>query len=258
MKSSARVGTSIAVVLTSSLLGFGCSKKTPECQTVISSMNQLGAKLTETQKVTGNNDSKPEQVAAALRPFAATAKATGDALANAQLTVPEIKKIGAEASAASLALAASSSKMADAVDQMKGLDAAGKAVDDQKKLVDTAEAEIKKICEAKAAQCVELAKVLGKFPAPPEKSENIQATVAWTAKLGAWAAELAKVEIKNPELKSQVTAFDNGWKSFGAAMSMLVGITETAKKYEDFAKTFNAQIDAANKAIGDANAFCKG
>jgi len=118
MKSIARYGTSFAVVVVGSLLGMGCSKKGPECETVISSMNALGAKLSDTQKVTGATDSKPEQVAAALRPFAAAAKSTGDSLAKAELTVAEIKKIAAEASVASLALAASASKMANDAEQM--------------------------------------------------------------------------------------------------------------------------------------------
>jgi hypothetical protein len=256
MKFVARYGTSFAVAVVSSLLGMGCSKKGPECQTVVGSMNVLGTKLSEAQKVTGAADSKPEQVAAALRPFAAAAKDTGDTLAKAELTVAEIKKIATEASVASLALAVSAAKMADSADQMKGIDAAGRAVDAQKKIVDTAEAEIKKICEA-GAQCVELAKVLVAFPSPPEKSDNLEATGVWTGKLSTWAAELAKVKIDNATLKTQVTAFDQGWKSFAAAMSALVTITESAKKYDDVAKLFNAQIDSANKAIADANGYCK-
>jgi len=53
-----------------------------------------------------------------------------------------------------------------------GLDAAGKAVDDQQKVVDTAETEIKKLCEANVGPCLELAKVLAKFPPPPAKTEK--------------------------------------------------------------------------------------
>jgi len=257
MKSVARYGTSFAVVVVISLLGTGCSKKGPECQTVIGSMNALGTKLSETQKVTGAADAKPEQIAAALRPFSAAAKATGDSLAKAELTVAEIKKIAAEASVASLALATSASKMANDAEQMKGLDAAGKAVDDQKKIVDTADAEIKKLCQA-GAECAELAKVLVALPSPPEKADNLEATGVWTGKLNTWATELAKVKIENAALKTQVTAFDQGWKTFAAAMSTLVTITETAKKYDDVAKAFNAQIDSANKAIADANGYCKG
>jgi hypothetical protein len=219
-------------------------------------MNALGAKLSDAQKVTGASDVKPEQVAAALRPFAAAAKETGDTLAKTELTVAEIKKIAAEASVASLALATSATKMADSAEQMKGLDAAGKAVENQKKIVDAADAEIKKICEA-GAECSELAKVLVKFPTPPEKTDNLEATGVWTGKLSAWAAELAKVKIDNANLKTQVTGFDQAWKALAAAMSTLVTITETAKKFDEVAKVFSTQIDSANKAISDANGYCK-
>jgi hypothetical protein len=235
---------------------MGCSKKGPECQMVIGSLNELGTKLAEAQKVTGNNDSKPEQVATALRPFAASSKLSGEKLAQSQITVAEIKKIAGDASGAALALSASATKMADMADHMKGLDAAGKALDDQKKVVDTAEAGVKKICEASPAQCAELVKVLEKFPPPPEKADNLQATGAWSSKLSGWAADLAKVKIDNSELKAQVSAYDQGWKTFAATMTTLVGITETAKKYDDVAKEFNAQIDVANKAVAAANGFC--
>ena len=246
------------IVLALPLLGIGCSKKGPECETVIGSMNELGTKLGETQKVTSNSDAKPEQVAAALRPFALTAKSTGDKLAKGELTVPEIRKIAADASAAALALSSNSTRMADAADQMKGLDAASKAVEDQKKVVDTAEAEIKKLCEANAGQCVSLAKVMATFPPPPDKTDNMQLAAAWAVKLNAWATELTKVEVKNEALKGQIANFEKGWKSCAAAMTTLVGISETAKKYDEFANAFNAQIDVANKAIASANNFCKG
>ncbi len=245
-------------LLALALLSAGCSKKGAECQSLIGSMNELGTKLSETQKVTSNSDAKPEQVAAALRPFALAAKTTGEKLAAGELTVPEIKKLAGEASRASLALASSSASMADAADKMKGLDAAGKSVEEQKKVVDSAEAEIKKICDANAKQCVNLAKVLVTFPPPPDKTDNLPATSAWTAKLNAWAAELTKVEVTDPPLKIQVSNFEKGWRNFAAAMTTLVGISEMAKQYDEFAKTFNAQIDVANKAIGEANNLCKG
>lgn len=257
MISAARFGVT-ATMLTLTLFGSSCSKKGPECQDLIGSMNELGAKLAETQIVTSDNNAKPEQVAAALRPFAQAAQSTGDKLAQDTVTVPEVKSIAAAAAAAAKALAASSSGLADIADRMRGLDSASKAVEAQKKLVDSAEAEIKKFCDANTMQCIELAKVLVTFPTPPEKSDNLQATSAWTAKLNTWAAELEKVELKDEQLKAHVTQFEKSWKAFAGAMTTLVGISETAKKYDELAKTFNSQIDMANRAIGDANNFCKG
>jgi predicted nucleic acid-binding Zn-ribbon protein len=219
-------------------------------------MNELGSKLAETQKVTGNGDAKPEQIAAALRPFGAAASAAGETLTKSEFTVPEIRKTSADATVASLGLAASAKEMAILADEMKGIDAAGKAIDDQRKTIDSAEAQIKKACEANANQCVDLAKVLAAFPPPPDKTDNAEALKAWSTKLNAWASDLAKVEVKDASLKGHVSQFDSAWRGFAVAMSTLASVSDTAKKYDESAKKFNAQIDAANKAISEANSFC--
>jgi len=256
MRANVRFGASI-ILLAMSTLSLGCSKKGPECKALIGSMNELGAKLSETQKVTGNNDSKPEQITAALRPFAVAAKAAGDKLAADEFTVPDLKKTATDASAAALALAANSTSMADLAEQLNGLDAAGKAIDEQKKIVDSAEAEIKKICEADSSRCTEVGKVLVKFPPPPAKAEDPKVVAEWSAKLNAWATELAKVEIKDAALKGHVSNYDKGWTKFAGAMTTLVNATEVAKKYDEATKLFNAQIDAANKAVAETNNLCK-
>lgn len=241
-----------------SLWAVGCSRKGEECQKLIGSMNELGTQLAETQKVTSSDTAKPEQVAAALRPFASAARSNSESLSKRSITVPEVRRIADAAAAASLALASSSIGMADAADQMKGLDAATKAADIHKKSVDDAEAEIRKTCGANVMLCAELGKVLSTFPAPPEKTDDAQTTSAWNSKLNAWAAELTRIEIKNEALRLQVSNFERGWKDFAAVLTELVRISETAKKYDALTKTFNAQIDVANKAIGDANSFCRG
>jgi len=255
MYSITRLGSALSLLVAGSL-AIACNKKAPECKMVIGSLNELGTKLGEAQKVTGNSNAKPEEVAAALRPFAGFAKASGDKLAQATITIAEIKKIAGDASGAAQGLSSRASKMAELAEQMKGLDAAGKAIDDQKKRVDAAEAGIKKVCEASAAQCAQLGKVLEAFPQPPENHDDSKAVGAWSAKLDSWAGELSKVKIGSPELQAQVKAYDQGWKAFASAMTTLVGITENAKKLDELSKEFNGQIDAANKAVADANAFC--
>lgn len=251
----ARFGaTTVLAVL---LLSTSCSKKGPECQKLINSMNELGTKLADTQKVTGNEEARPEQVAAALRPFAQAARHTSESLSKSDITVPELKRIASSASAASLALASSSSSMADAAEQMKGLDTATKAAEQHKKIVDDAEAEIRKICSTQAALCTELAKVLASFPVPPDRSDDAAQTATWTTRLAGWTRELANVPIKDEGLRVQLATFEKGWKDFASVLSTLVQISETAKKYDGYTKSFNAQIDAANKAISEANAFCR-
>ncbi len=253
---------SVAVVvsLTSALVIFGtsaCSKKGAECKEIITAMNDLGTKLAETQKVTGANDAKPSQVAAALGPFSAAAKGVADTLNSHVPTVPELKQIAAEAATAATGLATAASQMTQYAGQMQNVDAAGKAVDDNKTVVDNAEAEIKKLCEAKPSQCTRLLKVMAAFPSAPQKKEDTKAIAAWTEKLNSWTADLAKVEIADATLKQQVENLDKGWKNFGAAMSQLVVTSDSASKYDESTKTFNGQIDQANKAIAAANTFCQ-
>lgn len=248
--------TPAAFLFVVAALSTGCSKKGPECQTLISSINGIVASLEAAQKVTGANDAKPEQVSAALRPFAKSATTTGEALGKTEFTVPEIKKIAGETSAAMGALAASASSMADLADQMKGVDAAAKATDDQKKVIDASEGEIKKACEAKAGLCTDLAKVLDAFPPPPSKSDDTAAVAAWSAKLNTWAANLAKVEVKDAALQGHVKSYETAWKAFATAMNSLAAVGGTEKKFEEVTKQFNTQIDAANKATADANTFC--
>jgi hypothetical protein len=255
MSKSLRCETAL-VLLALASLSTACSKKGPECQSLIGSINGIATSLGEAQKVTGNNDAKPEQISAALRPFAKTAAQAAESLGKTEFTVPEIKKIASETSAATLALATSAGTMADLADQMKGVEAAGKAIDEQKKLIDTNEAEIKKVCEANASLCADLAKVLVAFPPPPDKADDAKAVTEWSAKLNSWAANLLKVDIKDAALKGHVANFNGAWKTFAGAMQTLVGVTETAKKYDESTKQFNTQIDSANKATAEANAFC--
>lgn len=255
MRKSLAMSLSIVSVMTA-LCATACSKKGAECKAIITKMNDLGTRLAETQKVTGAADAKPVQVAAALGPFSTASKGVADSLSTVAPTIPELKKIADDASKAVAALSAAASQMTQYAGQMQNVGAAGKAVDDSKSAVDAAEAEIKKSCEASPAKCKELSKVLSAFPSPPQKSEDTKAVAAWTGKLSTWAADLAKVEIMDPTLKQQVQSFDKGWKSFGTAMSQLVSTTDAAGKYDETAKSFNIQIDQANKAIAEANAFC--
>jgi hypothetical protein len=192
-----------------------------------------------------------------LAPFSNAAKGIAESLNAHPPTGTELKKTSGEAANAALGLSVLSGKMATYAEQMKDSDAAGKAVDDYKQVVDNAEAEIKKFCAANAGQCVELAKALTVFPPPPDKSEDDAATDTWIGKLGAWAAELTKVDIQDPGLKLQLQTFNRGWRDFGGAMSKLVTIVKAAKTYDELSHDFNAQIDQANKSIAEANAFCR-
>jgi chromosome segregation ATPase len=137
------------------------------------------------------------------------------------------------------------------------MDAANRAVDDNKQQVDKLEAEIKKACEAEPSKCAELSEVLARFPAPAEQTEINQDIAVWTRKLGAWATELAKVQPEDSELRSHVDAFRQKWLALGVAMSRLVAILEVGKKYESLNRDLNTQIERANQAIAEANKACE-
>ncbi|HEY5955458.1 MAG TPA: hypothetical protein VIV60_02845 [Polyangiaceae bacterium] len=235
---------------------LGCSRKGPECLQLIGSLNDLGAQLASAQKVTGDERANPEQLAAALRPFTAAARAASKRLNDANLTQSELRQIAQNAATATSALAEVSSHLVETAEQLTGLDSAGRAVTEQKKMLDATEGDIKKICDAKTSACIELAKILAGFPTPPDANSDAPTSYAWSSRVSAWTKDLSRLELKDQGLASQVKAFETGWLSFANAMETLVRMSENAKKYDEFAGSFNAQIDRANEAISAANRYC--
>jgi hypothetical protein len=236
----------------------GCNRgqKEPECKVLVSSMSELGDRLAAASKVVGSSEVQPTQVADALRPFSATAKNVASAL-NAKLpTVSSLRKAATAAASVSATLSNQSAKMADFADQMKDVDAASKAVDENKVRVDKLEVQIKEICEADTAKCIELSKVLARFPAPTDQSDVTADATEWTRKLNDWTRALSAVNIQDQELRSRVQAFMKGWQELGVAMARLVAILELGKQYEVLSKDFNAQIERANKVIAEVNSLC--
>jgi len=250
---------------TKSIIGFivmltlgGChgGQKAPECKVLVNSMSELGDKLAAARKVVSASEVQPTEVAGALRPFSGTAKIVADSLKAQLPTVSSLRKVAITAAAVTLTLSNQSAKMADFAEQMKDTDAASKAVDENKQRVDKLELQIKAICEAESTQCIELSKVLARFPAPTDQTDVAEDANAWTRKLSAWASELSLVNIQDPELKIRVQAFMKGWQELGLAMSRLVTILELGKQYEVLTKDFNAQIERANKVIAEVNSLC--
>jgi len=246
------------LILVLALATSGCSggKKAPECKALVNSMNELGAKLTVVRKVVGANEVNPTDVADSLKPFSITAKEVADSLSAQVPTISSLRKVAGSAASVALTLSKQSAQMAEFADQMRDVDAASKAVDENKKRVDTLEGQIKDICEAEAAKCVDLASVLARFPAPTDQNEVAEDAAAWTRKLSGWLTELAKVNVQDQELKSRVQAFMKGWQELGVAMTRVVSMLQLGRKFEVLTKDFNVQIEQANKAIANANALC--
>jgi hypothetical protein len=232
-------------------------KKAPECKLLVSSLNGLSATLAGAHTVLSAADVQPMQVAETLKPFSEAAKNTAHTL-NAQVpTVSKLRAISEHAAAAAAAIGSQSAQLAEYAGQMIDMDAANRAVDDNKQRVDKLEAELKKACEAEPSKCIELSQVLAHFPAPADQTEVDQDIAVWTRKLNAWAVELARVQVENKELREHVEAFRRTWLDLGVAMSRLVAILEVGKKYESLNRELNTQIERANQAIAEANKSCE-
>ena len=246
----------IMILLALGLCGCRWGKKAPECKVLVASMSELGEKLAVVRTVVSAVEVKPVEVADALRPFSVTAKNLSDSLNANVPTVSSLRKVSHDAALVALTLSKQSAQMAEFAEQMKDVDAASKAVDENKQRVDQLEVQIKAICDAESAKCVELSGVLARFPAPSDQAEVSEDVAVWTRQLSAWSAELAKVNIQDQELKSRAQAFMKNWQDLGVAMLRLVTMLELGKKYEKVTKDFNLQIETANKAIAEANAQC--
>ena len=232
-------------------------RKAPECKVLVSSLNKLSTTLAGAHTVLGAADVQPMQVVETLKPCSVAAKNTARTL-NAQVpTVSKLRTISEHAAAAAAAIGSQSAQLAEYAGQMSDMDAANRAVDDNKQRVDRLEAQIKQACEAEPSKCVELSEVLAHFPAPADQTEVDQDIAVWTRKLSAWATELAKVQLQDTELRTHVEAFRRTWLELSVAMSRLVAILEVGNKYESLNRDLNTQIERANQAIAEANESCK-
>ena len=247
---------SLIVVVSLGLCGCKWGKKAPECKVLVASMSELGDRLTQVRNVVSAGEVKPTEVAEALKPFSSTAKNVANALNANVPTVSSLRKVSSDAASVAMTLSKQSAQMAEFAEQMKDVDVASKAVDENKQRVDALELQIKAICESEAAKCVELSGVLARFPAPTDQTDVSQDVAAWTRKLSAWSADLEKVSIQDQELKSRVQAFVKNWQDLGVAMARLVTMLELGKKYEALSQDFNHHIERANKTIAEANSLC--
>jgi len=232
-------------------------KKAPECKLLVSSLNGLSATLAGAHTVLSAADVQPMQVVETLKPFSDTAKNTALTLNTQMPTASKLRSISERAAAAAAAIGNQSAQLAEYAGQMIDMDAANRAVDENKQRVDQLEAQIKQACEGAPNKCVELSEVLAHFPAPADQTEIGQDIAVWTQKLSTWATELAKVQVENKELRGHVEAFRQTWLALSVAMSRLVAILEVGKKYESLNQALNTQIERANQAIAEANKSCE-
>ncbi len=249
---------SLIGVLLLALPLVACNKKAAECELVVQPMKQLSRKLSLAQKVTSNKNAKLDQVVAALRPFAESAKSTSETLATTELLNPELKSIAENASQAALALAESAGKMADAAERMKGLDAARQAVNIRKTFIDASEQKIRDLCTTETRECAALTQVVFAAPAFPDSTADLRAKQQWVAEVNDWLAQVASVRLSNAELKQRAASLTQSWTSFVTAMTAYATVSDAALEMNTAAKSFNSNIADANAATSAAANFCKG
>lgn len=247
----------LGVLLTTTLV-IGCNQRQSECETVVGSMRALGRRLAVAQRETSQRSANAQQVSSALRTFAQEATSTGETLATSSVTLPELRRIASEASRAALSLADAATRMVNAAERMKGLEAARGAVRIQRTLADVAEAKIDRLCLKQSKECVALSKVLLSRPAFPESSAEPERTASWNVQVTTWIDQLSAVELKDPELRHQVANLAQTTKSLASALSTFSAITLAEKELAVSTKMFSSQIDSANAALTAAREFCKG
>jgi chromosome segregation ATPase len=246
----------IAFVLAIASYGCKANQKAPECAVLVPAMSELGERLAAARGVLAEPDVEPTLVAEVLKPFSDVAKKTATKLVANVPNNARLRAISDQASTAANALGVRAAQMAEYATQMTDIDAVNKAVDDEKQRVDKLESQIRQLCEADSAKCVDLSGVLARFPAPTDQNGVDQDMTVWARKLAVWTNELAGVEISDQKLRGHVNEFQQGWRELGAAMSRLAAMLSVGKKYEEANREFNAQIEQANKAIAATNAAC--
>lgn len=223
----------------------GCSKKTPECQSMITTVINPTAEALK--KVGEKKSEKPAEVSADLKEMAKIATDAAGKMGKLEITTEELKKHAADYQAINKEVASAATSTAEAMDlAAKAEAAATKAAADMKTATDVwgAFCQDAKHLASEAAGCKSFAETLQKLPDDPEKH-------AETAKV---IADLDKVEWKSDEAKA------NAKKVTAALVASQKSMTD-AKAAEAKAKAAQTQVEAAEKKEGTAidalNKFCQ-
>src|SRR5512142_2931045 len=134
------ITVSIRVRAMSVVLACSCvccrNEKAPECAVLVPAMGELGERLAAARGVLSEPDVDPEFASDVLKPFAETAKKAAQRLETQVPSDSKLRKVSEQASAAADALGTRAAQMAEYASQMRDMDAANKAVDENKQRVD--------------------------------------------------------------------------------------------------------------------------
>src|SRR5262249_40162091 len=114
--------------------------------------------------------------------------------------------------------------------------------------MDTAELVVEHHCQDRADDCTSFAPALKAQPDANNIDANDAAkTKEWAASVDKWANELAKAEVKEEQLKTELAGLQQGMKDMAAILVQLSALTADAPKREQ------AQ-DAVDKRAQDIGA----
>ncbi len=213
----------------------GCSKKGPECSSVVAAVNPNTEKV---KKATDNKSEKIEDTIKSLNDIAAASESAAADLAKLQLTVPEIQKFSTEYVALCKETAAAAREMAQA---LATTEAASKATDKAAKDGKQAGEKHDKACAAAAEDadnCKSFNAALAKIDlSKADASESVDA--------------MAKVTFKNEAVKTEgatiVAAFKTHVKAVADSNAAQTKAESAEKKFKAISTKEDASIDTLNK-----------
>ncbi|HEY4120004.1 MAG TPA: hypothetical protein VGM56_19200 [Byssovorax sp.] len=237
--------------LTSLLATTACSKKTPECNSVVEVINDFGTKA---KSATGTD---PKAHAAALKTAADVEEKAAADLGKLTITIPDlskhVKSLQTNLKAHAVAtrdLAGFLAKLPDA--------AASKAVETKMEkaheLLDLSEHELEVACDDKEDECKSFAAKLKEQPDASGVDTSDPAKVkAWQASVDKWAGDLAKADVKDEAIKKSLANVQSAIKEIAAHLVALSAMNGDEPKREAAQKaaekagtTIGADIDALN------------
>lgn len=238
------------------VLGLGCGKKAKECDGLITSMNDLGNRVSVAQRAADQPDAKPADLIAVLTPLAKDAGSLAAKLRKESPTTTEVRALADEFAKFSTDLANEATKIAAASEKLATADAIAEALEHAQKDVDKAQAELERYCTANPTVCVSISEPLTKLPAGPSSADDGELVAQWRKALGTWLASFTALPIEDATLKKHLDDFSGAWTRVGEKMVELSALTNTAREVEAAGKRFDSLIDQANLVITRANREC--
>ncbi len=238
------------------LVGVGCGKKAKECDGLITSMNDLGNRVSVAQRAADQPDAKPTDLIAVLGPLSRDATALATKLRKETPTSADVRALTDEFATFSTELAAEAPKIAAASEKLATADAIAEALELAQKDVDKAQAELERYCTASPSICVPISEPLTKLPSGPSSADDGELVAQWRKALQSWLGSFAALPIEDEALKKLLGDFSAAWTKVGEKMSELSALTTTAREVEAAGKRFDSLIDRANLVITRANREC--